>query len=78
MTADSSALFSTVFSPDGKTLLTGGRERVIRTWSVPDLQLMDERYGPKETILSVSFSPSGKQIASGSYDGSIHLWSLEN
>ncbi len=30
VTADSSALFATAFSPDGKHLITGGRERVIR------------------------------------------------
>lgn len=78
VTADNSALFAAAFSPHGTYLVTGGRERVIRTWTVPDLQLVDERYGPTETVLSVRISPDGKRLASGSYDGKIHLWSLAN
>ena len=71
-----SALFAAAFSTDGKCLVTGGRERVIRTWSVPELKLIEERYGPQETVLTVRFSPDGKSIAAGSYDGKIYLWSL--
>ena len=76
--ADNSALFTVSFSPDGTQLVTGGRERVIRTWKVPGLQLVDERHGPTETILAVEVSPDGKFLASGSYDGKIHLWPWKN
>ena len=60
---DRSALFSAAFSPDGKHVVSGGRERVVRTWSVPELELEQERYGPEETVLAVTYSPDGKQIA---------------
>ncbi|MDG2222276.1 MAG: WD40 repeat domain-containing protein [Rubripirellula sp.] len=73
--ADVSALFAATFSANGEFLLTGGRERVVRVWSVPDLKLRGELYGPAETILSIAISPDGRQVAAGTYDGTIHLWS---
>ena len=76
--ADSSALFSVAFSPNGRRLVSGGRERVIRIWSVPELEKLTELRGPHETVLSVTFSPDGKQVVSGSYDGMIHVWSLNS
>ena len=54
VSADSSALFAVSFAPDGKSILTGGRERVIRKWTVPDLAPVAEWRGPEETILTVA------------------------
>jgi WD40 repeat protein len=76
--ADASALFSATFSINGEFLITGGRERVVRIWSVPNLKLQTELYGPAETILAVAISPDGQRIAAGVYDGTIHLWSRSN
>ncbi|WP_182870698.1 WD40 repeat domain-containing protein [Stieleria mannarensis] len=56
--------------------MSAGRERVIRTWSVPGLAQVDQRYGPQETILSVNQSPDGSHLACGSYDGAVHVWAL--
>ena len=78
VTADRYSLFALCFSGDGQQILTGGRERVIRTWTIPGLKPIDQRYGPQETILSVNRSPDGKHLACGSYDGAIHLWSTAN
>jgi WD40 repeat protein len=73
--ADASALFAATFLADGKHLATGGRERVVRVWTVPDLSLAAELYGPAETILSLAVSASGDQVVAGVYDGTIHRWS---
>ena len=72
--ADQSALFAAAFLPDGKSIVTGGRERVVRVWGFADLRLVDELRGPKETVLAVGISPDGAHLAAGMYDGRILLW----
>ena len=72
--ADQFSLFALRFRSDGATILTAGRERVIRAWSTADLRLQSEQRGPEETVLSVDQSPNGAMMACGSYDGMIHLW----
>ena len=74
VTADHSALFAAVFAADGKSVITGGRERVIRRWRVPELTLIREWRGPEETILSVALSADLNSMAAGSYDGKVFLW----
>ena len=78
VSADATALFALAFAPSGKHVLTAGRERIIRTWSIPNLELVEERVGPEETILAVTYSPDGTLIACGSYDGKIHVWNLDS
>ena len=74
--ADQSGLFSVAFSPDGRLLASGGRERAVRLWTLPQLQPATVLRGPQETVLSVACSPNGKYIATGAYDGGLHLWQL--
>ena len=74
--ADQFSLFTLRFSRDGSSLLTAGRERVIRKWSVPDLALRSEQFGPQETILSVNQTENGEVLVCGSYDGLVHLWKV--
>lgn len=47
VSADNSALFAVLFAPDGKSILTGGRVRVIRKRTVPDLAPVAEWRGPE-------------------------------
>jgi WD40 repeat protein len=68
--------FLVAFSPDGKTLASGGGAYPINLWDVesrqPIGQLLNEIYPT-----SVAFSPDGKTLASGSGDGTIILWDIE-
>lgn len=67
-------VISVTFSPDGKTLISGGQGRSIRLW---DLDSGKERLrceGHPGQVWTVAYSPDGKLLASASEDRSIRLW----
>jgi RNA polymerase sigma factor (sigma-70 family) len=67
--------YTLAFSPDGKTLVVGGGQKVLRR-QVPAGTELPALEGHTHATYPVAFSPDGKLIASGgSYlDGHIHLW----
>lgn len=63
------------FSPDGKTMVTGGDELQVydtRTWT-----MMDSLKGHSGQINDVKFSPNGKLLVSAGYDNTVKVWELE-
>src|SRR6516162_1615677 len=61
-------VFAVAFSPDGKTLASGGRDNTIRLWEVVTGKHAATLKGHTTTVTSVAFSPSGKILASASED----------
>ena len=63
------------FSPDGKTLASGGQDSEIILWDIPTAQrrlsLTTQHTG---AVYSVAFSPDGKTLATGSQDQTLRLW----
>ena len=68
---------SVSFSPDGKTIVSGGRDRWVRLWDANTGNLLKVFTGHTDWIASVSFSPDGKRIVSGSWDDTVRLWDVE-
>jgi WD40 repeat protein len=70
------AVNGVAFSPDGRTLASGGFEGKVRLWEVATGQCLAMFEGHSNIVWSVAFSPDGKLVASGSADQTIRLWEV--
>lgn len=53
------------FSPDGRTLVSGGDDKTVRLWDASTGKLIKTLTGHQGTVHCVAFSPDGKTVASG-------------
>src|SRR5262245_32674770 len=68
---------SVAFSPDGKLVLAGCMDNVLRVF---ELSTGKERKleGHTRQLHGAAFTPDGKRILSGSYDQTVRLWDVES
>jgi RNA polymerase sigma factor (sigma-70 family) len=64
-----------VFSPDGRLIVTGGRDGVARVWDVTTGEQVRALPGHLGWIIGLAFSRDGRTLAVGNWRH-IHLWEL--
>jgi WD40 repeat protein len=62
------------FSPDGKTIVSGGYDTMVRLWDAETGRLRQELAGHRNCVNQMAFSPDGHRIASASDDNTVILW----
>lgn len=73
-------LNAVTFSPDGKTLLTGGNDNRIRSYAIGaegkegQNQLLATVFAHEGAILKLAYSPDGKSVASSADDRTVKLF----
>jgi len=66
--------FSSAFSPDGHTIITGGDDHLIRLWNVASRKKVGELMAHDDSVDGIAFAPDGKLFVSASRDGTVKLW----
>jgi WD40 repeat protein len=72
--AHSDTILSLSFSPDGKSLVTGGADKVARIIDVGSLTVKRSLEGHTHHVLSVDWSPDGRTIVTGGGDSMVKIW----
>jgi len=70
-------VFSAVFSPDGKRVVTGSKDKTARVWDVETGQEKAVLRGHTDLVRSVAVSPDGKRILTASHDQTARVWDAE-
>jgi len=77
----SGTIWSLAFTPDGKSVISGGADRTARRWEIsgPKLvQTYDAGLQPRLTITALANAPDGKWVAIASADGSLRILDSQN
>lgn len=69
----SGTISSLTFSPDGKSLVSAGLDRMVHKWDVTTGQEQMQGKHTDEVAIAV-MSPDGRYIASGGYNGEFKVW----
>jgi RNA polymerase sigma factor (sigma-70 family) len=74
---ETAGIASVAFSPDGKLVLAGCLDNVLRVF---ELSTGNERKleGHTKQLHGATFTPDGKRILSASYDQTVRLWEVES
>jgi WD40 repeat protein len=69
--------FGFAFSPDGKTVASGGLDQTIRLWDLAGGKEIAHFPALQVRVSLLAFTPDGKTLISGDHlDRSIHLWDV--
>jgi WD40 repeat protein len=71
---DSGHILTAVFSPDGRTVLTGHRDKRARLWEARTGNPVGRPFPTDGEVWAVAFSPDGSMALTASSEGTTQLW----
>ncbi|MBX3050310.1 MAG: hypothetical protein KF753_02480 [Caldilineaceae bacterium] len=66
------------FSSDGKRLVSGGIDRIVRVWDLENDREVHALEGHTADVTATLFMPGGTTVISCGYDGTIRLWDVRH
>lgn len=69
-----SSTTSVAYSPDGRWVASGSKDRTIRIWDAMTGQQAHRMLGHSNRVISIQFSPDGKSLVSAGREGTIKVW----
>ncbi len=76
--ADQNNVRALAFTPDGKYLVSGGDDAIIKVWDPTNGKPITQLKGHTECIFSLTISPDGKYLVSGDLLGSVRQWNISD
>ena len=77
--AISGLVLGAAFAPDGRAVVTGSTDGMIRTWAVASDPVQAVLAAPTTKILrDVGFAPGGKRLVAAGEDNTARVWDLES
>lgn len=74
MTGDSEGEVVVSFSPNGRRLISGGSDGMVRIWDGRSGQPLVALKGHRSRVLAIAWAPDSSSFVTGGSDGSARLW----
>lgn len=72
-----SGVYCCAFSPDGRMIVSCGRDQTLRVWDVSKGFEKHQRFAHNGPVVTCAFHPNGREIASGGMDKLVKTWNVE-
>jgi WD40 repeat protein len=76
ISAHEGGVHAIAFSPNGRLLVSGGRDHAIKVWNAADGELLTALAAHRKPIQTIAFHPHGHLFASAGGDHMIRLWGV--
>ena len=63
-------------SPNGKFLVSGGKDRIVRVWDIHNQKQIHTFLGHRDTITGISFDKENDQLYTVSNDRALKVWNI--